>query len=91
MSNYIIITSLGRKLNLPVKFSEMHIDANEEVVSTNAPHGMLFVHNKVVQSYFTVEKHLLTNGSLVCVPLIEDFKNQEKQKILKQLENIDIM
>jgi hypothetical protein len=52
---------------------------------------MLFVHNKVVQSYFTVEKHLLNTGSLVCVPLIEDFKNHEKQRIIKQLETLDIM
>ncbi len=87
MTNYII-TSNGDKLSLPLHLKDVK---GVEIVSTNSPHGMLFVCNNVVQSYFTVDKSLLDKGSLVCVPLIDDFKDQEKKKILKQLENLDIL
>jgi hypothetical protein len=87
MANYIVLTSKNRKLSLPLSINEM--DKNEDIVSTNAPYGMLFVVNKLLKSYFTIEKYELEKGSLVCVPLIEDYKAQEKNNLLKKLEKIE--
>lgn len=86
MIDYIIVTSTGRKLNLPVKLEDLK---KEEIVATDAPYGMLFVHNKVLSSYFAVEKEDLNNGSLVCVHLIDDFKEEEKKRLIKQIEKLD--
>ena len=88
MKEYIIVTSTGRKLNLPVKLEDLK---KEEIVATDAPYGMLFVVNKVLKSYFAIEKEELKQGSLVCIHLIEDFKELEKKKLIKQLENLDIV
>jgi hypothetical protein len=86
MANYIIVTSTGRKLNLPVKLEDVN---SEEIVATNAPYGMLFVVNKVLKSYFEIEKEELNQGSLVCIHLIEDFKEDEKKRLIKQIEKLD--
>jgi len=86
MTEYLIVTSTGRKLNLPVKLEDLK---KEEIVATDAPYGMLFVVNKVLKSYFTIEKEELSKGSLVCIHLIEDFKEEEKKRLIKQIENLD--
>jgi hypothetical protein len=86
MKEYIIVTLTGRKLNLPVKLEDLN---SEEVVATDAPYGMLFVVNKLLKSYFTIEPNELEQGSLVCIHLIEDFKEIEKARLLKKLEILD--
>ena len=76
-------------MRLPIKLEDMKVD--EEVVSTNAPYGMLFVVNKTLKSYFTITKEELQIGSLVCVPLFEDFKDFEKTRIMHELNKLDKM
>ena len=88
-ADYSILTSSNRKLPLPIRLEDMQ--NNEEVVSTNAPYGMLFVVNKILKSYFTITQDELETGSLVCVPLFEDFKDFEKTRIINELNKLDKM
>lgn len=90
MDEYKVLTSKGRKLPLPLKISDIAV--NEEIVSTDAPHGMLFAledPEKVLKSYFLVEESELLHGAVVCLPLFEDYKDQEKKKLLKRLETLE--
>jgi hypothetical protein len=87
MNTYFVLTSSNRKLNLPLDYFDL--DKDEEIVSTDAPYGMLFVLNKKLYSYFMIEKENINDGALVCVPLIDDFKEQEKHRLLKELDKID--
>lgn len=86
---YIVLTSKNRKLPLPLNYKD--VISGEEVVSTNAPYGMLFVANQVLSSYFEIEKQDLDKGSIVCVPLFDDFKEFEKRRLLNEIENLDNM
>ena len=87
MEEYIVLTSKNRKLPLPLQLKDVGVD--EDIVSTNAPHGMLFVVDKVLKSYFTISEKEIEQGSLVCVPLFDDFKDFEKRRLLEKLNNLE--
>lgn len=88
MSN-IVLTSENRILGIPVKYTELN--ANEQIVATNATLGMLYYSaaDGILYDYTNINENEVIDGTPVCVPLIEDYKNQLKKKLLDQIEQID--
>jgi hypothetical protein len=87
MEEYIVLTSKNRKLHLPLQLKDVGVD--EDIVSTNAPHGMLFVVDKVLKSYFAITEEEIEQGSLVCVPLFDDYKEFEKRRLIEKLNSLE--
>lgn len=85
--DFVVFTSKNRKLPLPLLLKDTEV--GEEILATNAPHGMLLVVSQTLKSYFLATSNELEQGSLVCVPLIDDFKELEKKKLANHLEKLN--
>jgi hypothetical protein len=88
MSN-IVLTSENRILGIPVKYKELN--KNEQIVATNATLGMLYYDpvDDSIHDYEDIDENGIIEGTPVCLPLIEDYKNHLKKKLLDQIEQID--
>lgn len=87
----IVLTSKNRILGLPVSLCELNV--GEQIVATNADMGMLFVKNSTGQEtlmdYNEIDPENLPEGSPICVPYIEDYKNAKIEELKEQIKEFE--
>ena len=87
----IVLTSENRILGLPVTLNELH--KGEKIVATNADMGMLFVDEaagkETLKDYAEIDPENLPDGSPICVPYIEDYKNAKIEELKEQIQEFE--
>jgi hypothetical protein len=87
----IVLTNQNRTVGVPVRYDELQ--EGEEVVATNAPLGMLFVSYEsgtpTLCDYTDLEDDEVANGVPLCLPNIDDYKENRKKELLAQIRQLD--
>jgi hypothetical protein len=87
----IVLTSENRIIGLPLTLDEIH--KGEKIVATNADMGMLFVDEssgkEILKDYNEIDPENLPEGSPICVPYIEDYKNAKIEELKEQIKEFE--